>query len=52
VIKIDGNNLPMVAIGDSNAMRVGDLVLAVVEAMKTSCRPMRRSTRATPAVRS
>jgi serine protease Do len=29
VIKIDGNNLPMVAIGDSNAMRVGDLVLAV-----------------------
>ena len=29
VIKIDGTNLPVVAIGDSNAMRVGDLVLAV-----------------------
>ena len=29
VIKIDGNALPVVAIGDSNAMRVGDLVLAV-----------------------
>ena len=29
VIKIDGNNLPVVPIGDSNAMRVGDLVLAV-----------------------
>jgi serine protease Do len=29
VIKVDGNNLPVVAIGDSNAMRVGDLVLAV-----------------------
>jgi Do/DeqQ family serine protease len=29
VIKIEGNNLPVVPIGDSNAMRVGDLVLAV-----------------------
>src|SRR5688572_19449463 len=29
VIKIDGGNLPIVPIGDSNAMRVGDLVLAV-----------------------
>ena len=29
VIKIDGSNLPVVPIGDSNAMRVGDLVLAV-----------------------
>ena len=29
VIKVDGNALPVVAIGDSNAMRVGDLVLAV-----------------------
>ncbi len=29
VIKIDGGNLPVVPIGDSNAMRVGDLVLAV-----------------------
>ena len=29
VIKIQGANLPVVPIGDSNAMRVGDLVLAV-----------------------
>ncbi len=29
VIKVDGANLPVVAIGDSSAMRVGDLVLAV-----------------------
>ena len=29
VIKIDGGSLPVVPIGDSNAMRVGDLVLAV-----------------------
>jgi len=29
VVKIDEKNLPVVAIGDSNAMRVGDLVLAV-----------------------
>ena len=29
VIKVDGGSLPVVAIGDSNAMRVGDLVLAV-----------------------
>ena len=29
VIKIDAANLPVVAIGDSTAMRVGDLVLAV-----------------------
>src|SRR5688572_17108009 len=29
VIKIDGSDLPVVPIGDSNAMRVGDLVLAV-----------------------
>ena len=29
VLKIDGKDLPVVAIGDSNAMRVGDLVLAV-----------------------
>src|SRR5688500_11383071 len=29
VIKIEGSNLPVVPIGDSNAMRVGDLVLAV-----------------------
>ncbi len=29
VIKVDGGNLPVVPIGDSNAMRVGDLVLAV-----------------------
>ena len=29
VIKIDATNLPVVAIGDSTAMRVGDLVLAV-----------------------
>jgi serine protease Do len=29
VIKIGGSNLPVVPIGDSNAMRVGDLVLAV-----------------------
>jgi len=29
VIKIDAANLPVVAIGDSSAMRVGDLVLAV-----------------------
>ena len=29
VLKIDGTNLPVVPIGDSNAMRVGDLVLAV-----------------------
>ena len=29
VVKIDGANLPVVPIGDSNAMRVGDIVLAV-----------------------
>jgi serine protease Do len=29
VVKIDNTGLPVVAIGDSNAMRVGDLVLAV-----------------------
>ncbi|OFW42708.1 MAG: hypothetical protein A3J29_10495 [Acidobacteria bacterium RIFCSPLOWO2_12_FULL_67_14b] len=29
VVKIDGANLPVVPIGDSTAMRVGDLVLAV-----------------------
>jgi Do/DeqQ family serine protease len=29
VVKIDEKNLPVVRIGDSNAMRVGDLVLAV-----------------------
>ncbi len=29
VIKVDGANLPVVPIGDSTAMRVGDLVLAV-----------------------
>jgi len=29
VVKIDGQGLPVVPIGDSNAMRVGDLVLAV-----------------------
>jgi Do/DeqQ family serine protease len=29
VLKIDGSNLPVVPIGDSNAMRVGDIVLAV-----------------------
>ena len=29
VIKIDSKGLPIVAMGDSNAMRVGDLVLAV-----------------------
>jgi serine protease Do len=29
VVKIDGTDLPVVAIGDSNAMRVGDVVLAV-----------------------
>src|SRR5687767_1576124 len=29
VIKVEGSNLPVVAIGDSNLMRVGDLVLAV-----------------------
>jgi serine protease Do len=29
VIKVDGSNLPVVPIGDSNAMRVGDVVLAV-----------------------
>ena len=29
VIKVDGNSLPVVPIGDSNTMRVGDLVLAV-----------------------
>src|SRR5688572_3785073 len=29
VIKIEGSNLPVVPIGDSSAMRVGDLVLAV-----------------------
>ena len=29
VLKIEGSNLPVVAIGDSNKMRVGDLVLAV-----------------------
>ena len=29
VIKVDGSNLPVVPIGNSNAMRVGDLVLAV-----------------------
>ena len=29
VLKVDGTNLPVVPIGDSNAMRVGDLVLAV-----------------------
>jgi len=29
VVKIDNAGLPVVAIGDSNAMRVGDLVLAV-----------------------
>ena len=28
-MKIDAKNLPVVAVGDSNAMRVGDLVLAV-----------------------
>ena len=28
-MKIDAKNLPVLAIGDSNAMRVGDLVLAV-----------------------
>jgi serine protease Do len=29
VVKVDGNNLPVVPIGDSNRMRVGDVVLAV-----------------------
>jgi serine protease Do len=29
VIKVDGSSLPVVPIGDSNTMRVGDLVLAV-----------------------
>ena len=29
VVKIDSKNLPVLPIGDSNAMRVGDLVLAV-----------------------
>jgi serine protease Do len=29
VIKVDGTNLPVVPIGDSNVMRVGDIVLAV-----------------------
>ncbi|HEX4916113.1 MAG TPA: Do family serine endopeptidase, partial [Vicinamibacterales bacterium] len=29
VIKVDGANLPVVPIGDSNVMRVGDIVLAV-----------------------
>jgi Do/DeqQ family serine protease len=29
VLKVDGSNLPVVPIGDSSAMRVGDLVLAV-----------------------
>jgi len=29
VVKIDEKNLPVLAIGDSNAMRVGDVVLAV-----------------------
>jgi Do/DeqQ family serine protease len=29
VLKIDGTNLPIVPIGDSTAMRVGDIVLAV-----------------------
>jgi serine protease Do len=29
VVKIEGTSLPVVPIGDSNAMRVGDLVLAV-----------------------
>ena len=29
VVKIEGKSLPVVPIGDSNAMRVGDLVLAV-----------------------
>ena len=29
VLKVDGSNLPVVPIGNSNAMRVGDLVLAV-----------------------
>jgi Do/DeqQ family serine protease len=29
VLKVDGKNLPVVPIGDSNAMRVGDIVLAV-----------------------
>ena len=29
VIKVDGANLPVVPIGDSNGMRVGDIVLAV-----------------------
>jgi Do/DeqQ family serine protease len=29
VVKIDGKNLPVVPVGDSNAMRVGDVVLAV-----------------------
>ena len=29
VIKVEGSNLPVVPIGDSTAMRVGDLVLAV-----------------------
>jgi Do/DeqQ family serine protease len=29
VLKVEGSNLPVVPVGDSNAMRVGDLVLAV-----------------------
>lgn len=29
VVKIDAKNLPVIAVGDSNAMRVGDVVLAV-----------------------
>ncbi len=29
VLKVDNTNLPVVPVGDSNAMRVGDLVLAV-----------------------
>ncbi|HYB96868.1 MAG TPA: DegQ family serine endoprotease [Vicinamibacterales bacterium] len=29
VVKIDAKNLPVIGIGDSNAMRVGDVVLAV-----------------------
>ena len=29
VVKVDGNQLPVVPIGDSNVMRVGDIVLAV-----------------------
>jgi len=44
VIKIEATNLPVVAIGDSTAMRVGDLVLAVDDVVVNRFREVERAT--------